>query len=432
MTRDKLIGIIGLGYVGLPLAVAFAEKFRVIGFDINSNRIAELNSGYDSTNESDIDELMAVLKSVDSFYESAHGLLLIDNFIQLPQCDYYIITVPTPIDTAKIPDLSFLLEATKFVAKKLKSQDIVIYESTVYPGCTEEECVPILESVSGLVFNIDFFVGYSPERVSPGDTILSLKDSVKVTSGSSDYCSQEVDNLYKAIISAGTYLAPSIKVAEAAKAIENAQRDLNISFVNELSLIFDRLNIDTNDVLNAAATKINFVKYKPGLVGGHCISVDPYYLAFKSIQLGYHPEVILAGRRINDYMPQFVANKMIKLLVKKGVQLIGSKILILGITFKENCPDFRNTKVVDVYNELSEFGLLVDIYDPVVDKTRVENELNIRVISEFSSLELYSGILVAVGHENFNGLDIKRLLLKKGVIFDLKGYVDREVIDYRL
>jgi UDP-N-acetyl-D-galactosamine dehydrogenase len=374
--QKSKIAIIGLGYVGLPLAIEFGKKYHVIGFDIDVDRIIELNNGGDRTLEANLDDLQIVTEG-----SKINSLKFSFDANDLNECNVFIVTVPTPIDKFKKPDLSPLLKASEMVGKVLKRGDIVIYESTVYPGCTEEDCVPVLEKFSNLKFNLDFYCGYSPERINPGDKINTLTKIKKVTSGSTPEVATKVDELYKSIISAGTFLAKSIKVAEASKAIENAQRDVNISFVNELSLIFDRMGIDTNDVLDAAATKWNFLKYKPGLVGGHCIGVDPYYLAHKAESLGYHPQVILSGRRVNDNMGMFVANKVVKLLIQNGKIIKGSKALVLGITFKENCPDIRNTKVTDIYNELLQFGLDVDVYDPHANSEEVIKEYGIKLIS---------------------------------------------------
>ncbi|MDC6479240.1 nucleotide sugar dehydrogenase, partial [Flavobacteriaceae bacterium] len=361
MNLDKVkIAVIGQGYVGLPLAIEFGKKYPTLGFDINVNRINDLKKGIDHTNEVSHEQLC-----------SAKKLTFCKNINDIKECNIYIVTVPTPVDEFKTPDLNPLRDASKILGEILKKGDTVIYESTVYPGCTEEVCVPLLEQTSDLVFNTDFYCGYSPERINPGDKVNTLTTIKKVTSGSTPEVASFIDALYSSIITAGTFKAASMKVAEASKVIENAQRDVNISFVNELALIFDRMGIDTQDVLDAAGTKWNFLKYKPGLVGGHCISVDPYYLAYKAENLGYHPEVILSGRRVNDNMSAFVVNKMIKILVKSGKQIMDSKILILGITFKENCPDIRNSKVVDVYNELKEFVLKVDVYDYEADSEEV-------------------------------------------------------------
>ncbi len=413
------IAIIGLGYVGLPLAVEFGKKFSVIGFDINQGRIHELASGYDRTQEVDTDNL-----------QSSVNLSFSANIDDLVTCNVFIVTVPTPIDRFKKPDLTPLIAASKTVGKALRNGDIVIYESTVYPGCTEEDCVPILEKESGLVFNQDFFCGYSPERINPGDKVNTLTKIKKVTSGSTPAIAQFVDKLYGAIITAGTHLAPSIKVAEASKAIENAQRDVNISFVNELALIFDKMGIDTTEVLEAAGTKCNFLKFKPGLVGGHCIGVDPYYWLHKSESLGYYPQVILSGRRVNDNMGVFVANKLVKLLIKKGHKIDGCKVLILGVTFKENCPDIRNSRVIDVYNELKEFGIDVEVYDPWADKKEVAEEYGIQLLENLGTQ--YKGILLSVAHEEFNHIDINSLKGSDAVIYDIKSFWDKSQSDARL
>lgn len=422
------IGIIGLGYVGLPLAVEFAKKHKVVGFDTNSQRVKQLVDGEDITNEVNIKELMLVLNATNT--NKKNGLKLSSNFKDLKNCNIFIVTVPTPINKFKSPDLEPLLYASKMIGQLLKKGDIVIYESTVYPGCTEEECVPVLEKNSNLIFNKDFFCGYSPERINPGDKVKTLTKIIKVTSGSNDEVSDFVNDLYLSIIEAGTHKASSIKVAEASKSIENAQRDLNISFVNELALIFDRINIDTTEVLNAAATKWNFLNFKPGLVGGHCISVDPYYLTHKAESLGYYPQVIHSGRRINDQMGAFVANKLVKLMVKLGVQLIKSKILILGFAFKENCSDIRNSKVIDIYNELKEFGVEVDIHDYLVDPEIAKKEFNINLISTFDK---YNAIILAVPHEKYLKIDYNTLKVNsKAVIFDIKAVLDKNISDIRL
>lgn len=421
------IAIIGLGYVGLPLAIEFAKKYNVLGFDINSNRVNELKNGQDSTREAHIQDLKNV---VELRKNGEIGLHFSSDENDLKDFHIFIITVPTPINQFKSPDLTLLLKASAMLGNVLKKNDIVIYESTVYPGCTEEDCVPVLESVSGLKFNEDFFVGYSPERINPGDKINTLTTIKKVTSGSNPVIADLVDQLYNSIITAGTHKASSIKVAEASKAIENAQRDVNISFVNELALIFDRIGIDTNDVLEAAGTKWNFLKYKPGLVGGHCIGVDPYYLAHKAESLGYHPEVILSGRRVNDNMGMFVANKVVKLLIKKGYKIAGSKALILGITFKENCPDIRNTKVIDIYHELKQFGMDVDIYDPWADPNEVAHEYGVQMIRD--NFITYDAIILAVAHSEFLNLDYQKIKRSNGVVFDTKACLDRSLVDGRL
>ena len=419
--EKKSIAIIGLGYVGLPLAIAFSKYFKVFGFDINPNRVKELNRCIDKTHEADIDELKSAL----------NGNLLISNEQKyLIDYEIFIITVPTPISKFKTPDLSFLISASKLVGENLKKSNIVIYESTVYPGCTEEECIPILEKYSGLKYNRDFFCGYSPERINPGDKINTLEKIIKVTSGSTPEIAHFVDQLYSKIIKAGTHKATSIKVAEASKAIENAQRDLNISFVNELALIFDRIGIDTNEVIEAASTKWNFLKFKPGLVGGHCISVDPYYLAHKSESLGYYPEVILSGRRVNDYMGIFIANKAVKLMNQKGIPVRASKALILGVTFKENCPDIRNSKVPDIYKELLSFGMKVTVHDPLVNKETLNKEFKIKLNSK---LEKYSLIILAVAHKQFLDFDFENLKDDGGaIVFDLKSIIEKEKVDARL
>ena len=418
------IAVIGLGYVGLPLATEFAKQYKVVGFDIDKSRIKELKEGKDKTGEIDLVALSKVLKA-------KNGLQLTTNPKDIADSNIFIITVPTPISNNKQPDLSHLLSATKMVAKALKRGDMVIYESTVYPGCTEEDCVPVLEKISTLVYNKDFFCGYSPERISPGDKVNTLTKIKKVTSGSNPQAAKKVDDLYKSIIKAGTYLAPSIKVAEASKAIENAQRDLNISFVNELAFIFDKMNIDTHEVLEAAKTKWNFLPFSPGLVGGHCISVDPYYLAFKSEKLGYKPSVILSGRNVNDKMGKFVVSKVLKLMRSKGIAIKGANILILGITFKENCPDIRNTKIVDVCNEFISFGANVDVFDSVANKEQVKKELQIDLIKNYT-VKQYSAIILAVAHTDFKGIDFKKLQNSKTVIFDAKSFIPANFIDGRL
>ena len=427
--KTAKIAVIGLGYVGLPLSIEFAKKYQVVGFDINTGRINELLLGCDSTGEANVDELKEVLKEQRGF-----GLHLSSNLGDLKSSNIFIVTVPTPVDHFKSPDLKPLLYASKLIGSVLKKNDIVIYESTVYPGCTEEDCVPVLEEHSGLKFNVDFFCGYSPERINPGDKVNTLTKIIKVTSGSTPAVADFVDQLYGSIIEAGTYKAPSIKVAEASKAIENAQRDINISFVNELALIFDLIGIDTNDVLAAAATKWNFLKYKPGLVGGHCIGVDPYYLAHKAESLGYQPQVILSGRRVNDNMGVFVANKVVKLMIKKGHSVAGSRALLLGITFKENCPDIRNSQVIDIYNELVQFGLSVDIYDPRANKREVKDQFGIDLIeiNPTGGGNTYDAIVLTVAHPEFAMLNLATLATPKTVIFDTKAVLDRSVVDGRL
>tara|TARA_B110000046_G_scaffold63263_1_gene70746 strand:- start:343 stop:1608 length:1266 start_codon:yes stop_codon:yes gene_type:complete len=421
MNLDKVkIAVIGQGYVGLPLAIEFGKKYPTVGFDMNQARIEDLNKGIDHTNEASPEQL-----------RSSKQLTFSANINDIKGCNIYIVTVPTPIDEFKIPDLNPLRGASKILGEILKKGDVVIYESTVYPGCTEEVCVPLLDKSSGLIFNTDFYCGYSPERIVPGDKVNTLTTIIKVTSGSTPEIANFVDDLYSSIITAGTFKAASMKVAEASKAIENAQRDVNISFVNELALIFDRVGIDTQDVLDAAGTKWNFLKYKPGLVGGHCISVDPYYLAYKAESLGYHPEVILSGRRVNDNMSTFVANKMIKMLIKAGKQIMGSKILILGLTFKENCPDIRNSKIADVYNELEEFGSNVDVYDYEADHKEVNQKYGIKLIDEIK--EKYDGILLAVSHKKFSMINIESIKNDtKSIVYDLKGFLPRNQVNSRL
>jgi len=427
----KRLAIIGQGYVGLPLAIAFSEYYPVVGFDTNKIRVSELNAGVDRTREVDTDKIrQAVILAEETGFQK--GYLASDDVEMLANCHVYIVTVPTPIDRFNAPDLTFLLEASKMLGKVIKQGDTIIYESTVYPGCTEEDCVPVLERYSGLKYNQEFFVGYSPERIVPGDKLNTLTTIMKVTSGSTPEVAEEVDQLYKTIITAGTFKAASIKVAEASKAIENAQRDVNISFVNELALIFDRLGIDTNDVLEAAGTKFNFLKYKPGLVGGHCISVDPYYLAHKAVQLGYHPNVILSGRRVNDSIAEFIASKVVKLMIAKDIQIKGAKTLILGLAFKENCPDVRNSKVVDVFRNLQEYGLDVDIYDPLIDSESVKREYELTCLTRIRQHQKYDVIIVAVAHKEFLNFDISSLKNEKAVIFDLKGCLDRNTVDARL
>jgi UDP-N-acetyl-D-galactosamine dehydrogenase len=428
MKSNKRIAVIGQGYVGLPLAIEFAKHFEVLGFDINTNRIKELKEGKDSTLEADLDDLNQVILEGKN---GGKGIVFSADEKDLDSCNVIIVTVPTPIDQFKAPDLGPLRMASTMIGKHLNIGDIVIYESTVYPGCTEEECVPKLEQSSGLKFNQDFFCGYSPERINPGDKVNTLTKIMKVTSGSTAVIAEEVDQLYKTIISAGTHKAPNMKVAEASKAIENAQRDLNISFVNELALIFDRVGIDTHDVLDAAGTKWNFLKYKPGLVGGHCIGVDPYYLAHKAEALGYHPQVILSGRRVNDNMGMFVANKVVKLMIGKGHVIKGADVLVLGITFKENCPDIRNTRVVDIVAELEGFDCIVDIYDPWASKEEVKHEYNVDIHNDLPRKK-YGAIILAVSHNEFLTMDLDSIKDDKAIVFDTKGILDLEIVDGRL
>lgn len=418
--NDYKIAIIGLGYVGLPLAIEFGKIRPVIGFDIHEKRIDELKSGFDRTLETSEVEL-----------KLANQLTFSSKVEDLKTAQIFIVTVPTPIDRNNKPDLSPLISASTMLGRVLKKGDVIIYESTVYPGCTEEDCVPVLEKKSGLIYNIDFFCGYSPERIVPGDKERTLTKIRKITSGSNPEIAEEVDQLYKSIIVAGTYKAPSIKVAEAAKVIENCQRDLNISFVNELALIFDRMNLDTTEVLEAAGTKFNFLPFKPGLVGGHCISVDPYYLTSKAESLGYYPEVIHSGRRINDNMGAFIANKVVKLMIKKNHIIKGAKVLVLGITFKENCPDLRNSKVIDVIRELKEFGIEVSCFDSQADAEEVYQEYNFRIESAIPNIP-YDAIVLAVSHTQFLNLEFSKHLKLNGVLFDVKAVLPKDLVDARL
>ncbi len=428
--KEVNIAVIGLGYVGLPLAIEFSKKYSVLGFDIDAHRVAELQNAKDRTLEADEVELAKVIALKKE--SGTLGLSFSYTKEDLAKSNVYIVTVPTPIDTHNNPDLTPLLRASEMIGNFISKGDVVIYESTVYPGCTEDDCVPVLEKVSGLKFNQDFFCGYSPERINPGDKINTLTKIKKVTSGSTTEIADFVDELYASIIEAGTFKATNIKVAEASKAIENAQRDVNISFMNELALIFDRIGIDTNDVIDAAGTKWNFLKYRPGLVGGHCIGVDPYYLVHKAKSLGYHPEVISSGRRVNNSIAEHIANKVLKLMIRKGDKIKGAKALILGITFKENCPDIRNTKVVDIYKELKEFGLHVDVYDPWVDVVEVKEEYGIDVISKLDYHKHYQAVVVAVAHNQFLEIDFSKLKDNGATIFDAKGIVDRGIVDARL
>ena len=427
MTNDK-IAIIGLGYVGLPLARLFATKYEVVGFDINKPRVEELNNGHDSTLEVENDLLKSVLKSANT---SGIGLYCSANADDIKDCNIYVVTVPTPVDKHNRPDLTPLYKASETVGKVLGKGDIVIYESTVYPGVTEEECIPVLEKVSGLKFNEDFYAGYSPERINPGDKEHTVEKILKVTSGSTPEIGKRVDDLYRSVITAGTHLAPSLKVAEAAKVIENAQRDINIAFVNELSKIFNLMGIDTHDVLEAAGTKWNFLPFKPGLVGGHCIGVDPYYLAQKAEELGYHPEIILAGRRMNDGMGDYVAKQVVKLMIREGLSIKDANVLVMGITFKENCPDVRNTKVVDVIRSLMDYGMKVTIFDPWAEKDEVKHEYNLDIVTELPS-DKYDAIVQAVAHKEFKTIDLDQITNGVSVIFDVKGTLDRSKAKGRL
>jgi UDP-N-acetyl-D-glucosamine/UDP-N-acetyl-D-galactosamine dehydrogenase len=419
----KKIAVIGLGYVGLPLARLFATKYNVVGFDINQTRIGELLNGHDVTLEVEDRILQDVLKSTSN---DESGLYCSFDLAAIQDCNYYIITVPTPVDKNNRPDLTPLYKASETVGKVLKKGDIVIYESTVYPGATEEECIPVLERISGLQFNVDFFAGYSPERINPGDKEHTVEKILKVTSGSKPEIGKQVDALYNSVITAGTHLAPSIKVAEAAKVIENSQRDINIAFVNELAKIFNLMNIDTHAVLEAAGTKWNFLPFKPGLVGGHCIGVDPYYLAQKAQELGYHPEIILAGRRLNDSMGEYVASQVVKLMIQKGIIVNGASLLMLGITFKENCPDVRNTKIIDVITPLNEYGINITIYDPWANPEEVKHEYNLTITTNEPNTQ-FDAIVLGVGHNQFNNLNYDNLLGEKSVLYDVKGILRRGV-----
>lgn len=430
MNQEHTIAVIGLGYVGLPLAIEFGKKYRVVGFDVNSRRVAELERGEDHTLEAD---LVGMRQAVELYKTTQRcGLSFSCDANELLQANIFIVTVPTPIDRFNNPDLTPLLNASAMIGKVLKKNDIVIYESTVYPGCTEDDCVPVLEQASGLVFNRDFFCGYSPERINPGDKVNTLTKIKKITSGSTPATADIVDTLYNSILENGTHRAPNIKVAEAAKAVENSQRDVNISFMNELALICDRVGIDTNDVIEAAGTKWNFLKYRPGLVGGHCISVDPYYLAHKAKALGYNPEVILSGRRVNNSIAKFIADKTLKLMIQKDHKIKNANVLMLGVTFKENCPDCRNTKVVDIATELEEFGCQVDIYDPWADAALVQREYGKAVIAAVDPDKHYEAVIACVAHEQFRTFDFAKYKAQNAVIFDVKNFIDRSLVDARL
>jgi UDP-N-acetyl-D-galactosamine dehydrogenase len=424
MKTNIKIAILGLGYVGLPLARLFATKYPVVGFDINQSRIDGLRSGTDSTLEVSDEVLQKVL--VNDFTANQNGLLCSSTLSDIADCNYYIVTVPTPVDKNNRPDLTPLHKSSETVAKVLKKGDIVIYESTVYPGVTEEECVPVLEKISGLKFNVDFFAGYSPERINPGDKEHTVEKILKVTAGSTPEIGQKVDALYKSVITAGTHLAPTIKVAEAAKVIENSQRDINIAFVNELAKIFNLMKIDTHAVLEAAGTKWNFLPFKPGLVGGHCIGVDPYYLAQRAQEFGYHPEIILAGRRLNDSMGEYVASQVVKLMIKKGIAINGAQLLMLGITFKENCPDVRNTKIVDVIAALSDYGITVTTYDPWANPAEVQHEYNLETTTELPE-QKFDAVVLGVAHTDFLKLDLASLQKDNSVLYDVKGILGANV-----
>lgn len=434
MDKEIKISIIGLGYVGLPLARLFATKYSVVGFDINQRRIKEVNAGKDSTFEVEDDLLQAVLVRENPFGSSnvstdtignKKGLFCSSNPEDIKKANIYIVTVPTPVDKHNRPDLTPLYRASETVGKVLKKGDVVIYESTVYPGVTEEECIPVLEKVSGLKFNVDFFAGYSPERINPGDKTRTVDKILKVTSGSTPEIGTYVDELYKSVITAGTHLAPTIKVAEASKVIENSQRDINIAFVNELAKIFNLLDIDTHAVLEAAGTKWNFLPFKPGLVGGHCIGVDPFYLAQKAQDVGYYSELILTARRLNDSMGSFVASQVVRTMIKKGVNIYGAKILNLGITFKENCPDVRNTKAADVIKSLEDFDFEVTTFDPWANPDEVQHEYGFRSINSLDEIkDKFDAIVLTVAHQEFLDLDLKLLLKDGGVVYDVKGILE--------
>lgn len=423
------ICVLGLGYVGLPLAIEFAKKYPVTGFDINKKRVAELLSGIDLTLEVTSDDLKGVLKQEAN---EKIGFFVSSELTDINGANVFIITVPTPVDKYNRPDLTPLYKASETVGKVLKKGDIVIYESTVYPGVTEDECVPVLEKISGLTFNVDFFAGYSPERINPGDKEHTVTKIKKVTSGSTPDTAKAVNDLYSSIIVAGTHLAPSIKVAEAAKVIENAQRDINIAFINELSKIFNHLEIDTQEVLAAAGTKWNFLPFKPGLVGGHCIGVDPYYLAQKAMEVGYHPEIILAGRRLNDGMGAYIADEVVKLMIRKKISVAQSRALVLGIAFKENCPDVRNTKVIDIISQLKKYHINIDVYDPWADPKEVKHEYGIDLITELPTDSCYDSVIVAVAHKQFNNKVVKSLCKDDSVLFDVKALLDKDLVDARL
>ncbi len=423
------ITVIGLGYVGLPLAVEFAKKYDVVGFDINTSRIEELNNGLDRTLEISEGQLKAVNNQAR---KNAIGLYCTNRLADIEDQQFYIVTVPTPVDKRNIPNLTPLHKASETVGKVLKKGGIVVFESTVYPGVTEDECVPIIEKISGLKFNTDFFAGYSPERINPGDKERTVAKILKITSGSTPESAEKIDQLYKSVITAGTYKAQSIKVAEAAKVIENAQRDINIAFVNELAKIFNRLHIDTDEVLQAAGTKWNFLKFKPGLVGGHCIGVDPYYLAQKAQEAGYHPEIILAGRRLNDGMGEYVAHEVVKLMLKKDIPVKNANVLVLGVTFKENCPDVRNTKVVDILNTLKGYQTKMTIYDPWANPAELQHEYGWQSVNKLANVNDFDVVILAVAHDEFRELNLDSLCKKNRIIYDVKGVLPREIIDARL
>jgi len=419
---ETKICVIGLGYVGLPLARLFSTKYKTVGFDMNPNRVKALMEGHDATLEVSDELLQSAIKN---------GFVCTSNIEDIRDCNFYVVAVPTPVDSDNKPDLTPLYGASETVGKVISKGDIVVYESTVYPGVTEDECIPVVEKVSGLKFNVDFFAGYSPERINPGDKQHTVEHIKKVTSGSTPEIGKRVNDIYSSVITAGTHLAPTMKVAEAAKVIENSQRDINIAFVNELSKIFTKMGIDTHDVLEAASTKWNFLPFQPGLVGGHCIGVDPYYLAQCAQRYGYNPEIILAGRRMNDGMGEYVAHEVVKLMIKKGIQVLGSHILMLGFTFKENCPDVRNTKVIDIVKALKEYDLHITIYDPWANAAVAKREYGVDIVNELPQGPFDAAIL-AVAHREFKELDVPKLVKAQHVIFDVKGFLDRTIVDGRL
>ncbi len=426
------IAVIGLGYVGLPLARLFATKYPVIGFDVNKQRVTEINQGIDNTLEVDEQLLTHSLVTVNPVISGINGLFCTFQPEEMELCNFYIVTVPTPVDKNNRPDLTPLLKASETVGRVISKGDIIVYESTVYPGATEDDCIPVIEKISGLKFNIDFYAGYSPERINPGDKEHTVEKIRKITSGSTPEIAEIVDAAYRSVILAGTHKASSIRVAEAAKVIENSQRDINIAFVNELAKIFNAMKIDTLDVLEAAATKWNFLSFKPGLVGGHCIGVDPYYLAQKAQQAGYHPEIILAGRRMNDSMGKYVATEVVKLMIQNEIQVKNSKILMLGITFKENCPDIRNTKATEIYYELVSYGIAVDVYDPWASPQEVQREYGITITTHLEESVNYGAVILAVAHHKFLELDLKEYKAKGAIIYDVKGILPRDLIHARL
>lgn len=432
MNKNRKIAVIGLGYVGLPLARLFATKYPTLGFDINQKRIDELRSGTDLTLEVEDEVLQAVLVEENPYPKSLNGLYCSNQLADIEDANFYVVTVPTPVDKHHRPDLTPLYKASETVGKVLKKGDIVVYESTVYPGVTEEECIPVLEKVSGLKFNVDFFAGYSPERINPGDKEHTVERILKVTAGSTPEIGEIVDQVYKSVITAGTHLAPNIKVAEAAKVIENSQRDINIAFVNELAKIFNILDIDTHAVLEAAGTKWNFLPFKPGLVGGHCIGVDPYYLAQKAQEHGYHPEIILAGRRLNDSMGEYVASQVVKCMIKKGINVYGADLLVLGITFKENCPDVRNTKIVDVVSALEDYGVNVSIFDPWASPNEVKHEYDLDCVPQLPESSKYDAIVLGVGHDDFLNIDLNSLKKPAAIVYDVKGIFADDIVDAKL